>query len=203
MKILSSPASRPVLSFIRATMSGGILVMLPIVLIVMLAGRAFEILQKISAPLAQQMPDFLFGLDGSRLITITLGVLICFITGLMVRSKGVRSRISKLEDVLMIYVPGYSMIKSIAADSLGQVMEGRLVPVLIEEDGAFNIGFLVEEKGPWATVFVPEAPRHDSGEVKIIPSVNIKKLDMPSNLATRAIKNYGKGIAEWIPKSGM
>jgi hypothetical protein len=39
--------------------------------------------------------------------------------------------------------------------------------------------------------------------VKIIPSVNIRKLDMPSNLATRAIKNYGKGIAEWIPKSGM
>jgi uncharacterized membrane protein len=203
MKIQSSPASRPILSFIRATMSGGILVMLPIVLIAILAGRAFEILQRISAPLAEQMPDIMFGLDGSRLITITLGVFICFITGLMVRSKGVRSRISKLEDMLMLYVPGYSMIKSIAADSLGQVMEGRLVPVLIEEDGAFNIGFLVEEKGPWATVFVPEAPRHDSGEVKIIPSVHVKKLDMPSNLATRAIKNYGKGIAEWIPKSGM
>jgi uncharacterized membrane protein len=203
MKITDSPASRPLLTFIRATMSGGILVMLPVVLVVILATRAFEILQKISAPLAKQMPDFLFGLDGSRLITITLGVIICFVTGLMVRSKSVRSRVGKLEEVLMLYVPGYSMIKSIAADSLGQVMEGRLVPVLIEEDGAFNIGFLVEEKGPWATVFVPEAPRHDSGEVKIIPAVHVKKLDMPSNLATRAIKNYGKGIAEWIPKAGM
>jgi uncharacterized membrane protein len=184
-------------------MSGGILVMLPIALVAMLAGRAFEILQKISQPLANQMPDFLFGLDGSRLLTITLGVLLCFITGLLVRSKGVRNKVSKLEEVLMLYVPGYSMIKSIAADSLGQVMEGKLVPVLIEEDGAYNLGFLVEEKGPWSTVFVPEAPRHDSGEIKIIASVHIKKLEMPANLATRAIKNYGKGIAEWLPKAGM
>jgi uncharacterized membrane protein len=193
--------THPLLNFLKATLSGGILVMLPIVLVIIIAARAFDILRKLSAPLAARLPDVLvMGLDGSKLLTLVLAILICFVTGLMVRSKSVRSRVGKLEDFLTLYVPGYSMLKSVAADSLGQVMEGRLVPVLIEEDGAYNIGFLVEENGPWSTVFLPEAPRHDSGEVKIIASVHVKKIDMPANLATRSIKNYGKGIIEWLPK---
>jgi uncharacterized membrane protein len=191
----------PFFVFIKATLSGGILVMLPIVLVFIIAARAFEILRKLSAPLAERLPDVLFlGLDGSKLLTLFLAVLICFLTGLLVRSKGVRSRVSKLEDFLTLYVPGYSMLKSVAADSLGQVLDGRLVPVLIEDDGAYNIGFLVEENGPWSTVFLLEAPRHDSGEVKIIASAHVKKIDMPAHLVIRSIKNYGKGIIEWLPK---
>jgi uncharacterized membrane protein len=193
----------PFFIFLRTTISGGLLVMLPIVLVIIIVTRAIQILRKLSAPLAQRMPELILGFDGSVLLAIVFLVLLCFIAGLLVRSGGVKSRVGKLEDFLTLYVPGYSMLKSIAADSLGQVMEGRLHPVLIEDDDAYNIGFLVEEKDGWSTVFLPEAPRHDSGEVKIIPSSKVKKLDMPANLATRSIKNYGKGIAEWIPKTGM
>ena len=201
MNLLLSRRMKPLLLFIKATLSGGILVMLPVVLVIIIAARAFQILQKLSTPLAARLPDVLvLGLDGSRLLTLFFAILICFVTGLLVRSQGIRSRVSKLEDFLTLYVPGYSMLKSVAADSLGQVMDGRLTPVLIEDDGAFNIGFLIEENGPWSTVFLPEAPRHDSGEVKIIASVHVKKIDMPAHLATRSIKNYGKGIIEWLPK---
>ncbi len=73
-----------------------------------------------------------------------------------------------------------------------------MTPILIKDDKSWNLAFLVEEGEMLSTVFIPDAPRHDAGEVKIVPTEFIKKLKVSSNVFAKSIKNYGKGANAWL-----
>jgi uncharacterized membrane protein len=189
---------KSIIVFLRATISGGILFLLPVVLIIMMLGHAHQIMVKISGPLANLLPDRLFGLDGSMILAIILLVLICFFAGLLIRSKRVQQGMGRLEDSLFVYIPGYLLLKSIAADTVGEKEASALRPVMVKDGDAWKIGFLVEEKAGLCTVFVADAPRHDAGEVLIFPSELVKQINVPNNKVIQSLKNYGKGAIDWV-----
>jgi len=189
---------KSILLFIRTTLTGGILFLLPMVLLIMVVNKAHQILEKVSAPLAERLPDIFFGWDGSGIVAILLLIILCFISGLLFRSALVKRWISKLEENVLSYLPGYSMIKSITADAVGEKIEQSLTPVLAQDGEYWKIGFLVEEVDGFCTIFFPDAPRHDSGEVKIMPVSFIKRLSVHSHVVTRSLKSYGKGALHWV-----
>jgi uncharacterized membrane protein len=191
---------KPSVNFLRATLTGGILFLLPTVLLVMILTKAYAILYKISAPLAKVMPEIILGLDGSNLLSILLLIVICFVSGLLFRSGAIRRLISGLEESVLSYLPGYTLIKSIASDAIGDTTTEKMATVLVKDEDSWNIGFLVEEDNDFCTVFFPEAPRHDSGEVKIVPASTVKKIDVAANKTSRSLKSYGKGALQWINK---
>lgn len=184
--------------FVRHTLTGGILFLLPLVLLIMALNKAHLMLLKISTPLAKLLPDIILGLDGSNILAIFLLLVLCFIGGLFFRSARIRQGISKFEENVLSYLPGYSLVKSITTDAIGHRDDQSLHSVLVQDGDDWNIGFLVEEGEGWSTVFFPEAPRHDSGEVKIVPSSRVRKLDIPVNLVTKSLKSYGKGAIAWL-----
>ena len=186
--------------FLRTTLTGGIIFLLPVTILIIVLKKAFDLLAQISAPLARKLPDGFLGFDGSKLIGVLLLVFICFISGLAFRSEGIKRWVGKLEENVLSLLPGYTLLKSIAADAVGEKIERSLLPVLVEDGDSWNIGFLVEEGEGLCTVFFPEAPRHDSGEVKIVPSNIVKRVDVPANLAARSLKSYGKGALKWTKK---
>jgi uncharacterized membrane protein len=189
---------KSLVAFLRATISGGILFLLPIVLVIMMLGHAHQIMVKISGPLATLLPDRLFGLDGSMILAVILLILICFFAGLLIKSKKVKQQMSRLEDTLFVYIPGYLLLKSIAADTVGEKEASALKPVMVKDGDAWKIGFLVEEKAGLCTVFVADAPRHDAGEVLIFPSELVKLINVPNNKVIQSLKNYGKGAIDWV-----
>jgi len=77
----------PTLRFIRTTVVGGILFLLPVVVLVIIFEKANSILSVITEPISRRIPDSILGFDGSTMITIFLLILICFIGGLVFRSK--------------------------------------------------------------------------------------------------------------------
>jgi hypothetical protein len=81
---------------------------------------------------------------------------------------------------------------------MGQSDEKGLTPVLVKDGDAWKIGFLVEEKQGFCTVFIADAPRHDSGEVLIFASAFVKQIPIPSNKLVKILKNYGKGSIDWV-----
>jgi uncharacterized membrane protein len=191
---------KPVLRFLRATLSGGILFLLPLVLLIILFGKAHQIMVKLSDPLANLLPDRIFGFDGSRILALILLVLLCFIAGLLIKSKRLKNGMNKLEANLLIYLPGYILIKSIAADTVGEKEDNGLKPIMVKDGDCWKIGFLVEEKNGWSTVFIADAPRHDAGEVLIFPSEMVKHIYLPNNKVTQSLKVYGRGAIDWIPE---
>lgn len=184
--------------FVLTTLTGGILFLLPAALVIILFNKAYQILLKISTPLQDRMPEIILGLDGSNLVALLLLVIICFFSGLIFRSAWVRNNIHRLEDGLLSYVPGYTLIKSIVSDAIGENQETSMTTVLVRDGDMWNIGFLVEQVGDLCTVFIPEAPRYDSGEVKIVPSELVKRTGITTNRASRSLKQYGKGASSWI-----
>jgi len=99
---------------------------------------------------------------------------------------------------LFVYIQGYVLLKSIAADTVGATEASALKPVIIKDGDAWKIGFLVEEKAGLCTVFVADAPRHDAGEVLIFPSELVKRINVPNNKVIQSLKNYGKGAIDWV-----
>ncbi len=188
-----------IMFFVRSTLTGGILFLLPAVLLYILIGKGFSILMELSEPISKLMPEVIFGLDGSKIVTLVLLLLACFIAGLLFRSKKVQKWIAKLEENVLIFIPGYILIKSITADAIGQQLDEKLIPILVRDGDCWNLGFLVEEGREVSTVFLPDAPKHDAGEVKIVPSGVIRKLDIPNNKFTKCINTYGKGIINYLP----
>jgi uncharacterized membrane protein len=189
---------KSIATFLRATISGGILFLLPVVLVVMMLGKANQIMVKISGPLANLLPDRLMGLDGSMILAVILLVFICFVAGLLIKSKRVKQQMGRLEDTLFVNIPGYLLLKSIAADTVGESEATALKPVAVKDGDALKIGFLIEEKAGLSTVFIADAPRHDAGEVLIFPSELVKRINVPNNKVIQSLKNYGKGAIDWV-----
>jgi uncharacterized membrane protein len=158
------------------------------------------VLQKVSDPLANRLPEIIFGFDGSKLLAILLLIIVCFFSGLLFRSRRIRKWVVSLEENLLSFLPGYALIKSITSDAVGGDDDHNMTTVLVQDGEGWNIGFLVEENGELCTVFFPEAPKHDSGEVRIVPAATVKKMDVPSNRAARSLNRYGKGALQWKKK---
>ena len=189
---------KSLLSFIKTTLTGGVLFLLPFILLITLLKEVFNFLFKISDPISKYLPEIIFGLNGSIIVAILLLVAICFIGGLLFRTQRVKKFTKKLEDNILNLLPGYALIKSITADTIGEKIEHNMTPILIKDDTNWNLAFLVEEQNQLSTVFIPDAPRHDAGEVKIVPTELIKKLDVSTHVFARSIKNYGKGANKWL-----
>jgi uncharacterized membrane protein len=186
--------------FIAKTLTGGILVMLPLVLLVVLFSKANNFILKISEPIAKRLPDIFLGFNGSKLLAIILLILICFFCGLAFQSKLIRKWVGKLEENVLCYIPGYTMMKSVIVDTIGADVENNITSVLVKEGDGWIIGFLVDENDEFCTVFLPGAPKPNSGRVKIVPVSAIKKIDVSTNEVALSIKNYGKEAISWIKK---
>lgn len=188
---------KSVLSFIRTTLTGGVLFLLPVILIVFLLKKAFEFIAPIAAPFSRFLPDMFLGFDGSRLAAILLLVLLCFLGGLLFRSRRVQKWVQSLENNVLSYIPGYFLIKNVAADIVGSRDEHNMKPILVKEEDSYSIGFLVEEVDGWSTVWLPETPKQDSGNAIIIPSDKVIRLDTNTFQLRHSLKVYGKGVIQW------
>lgn len=191
---------KSILFFLRSTLTGGVLFLLPAVLLYILIGKGYSILLKLSEPLAGYLPAGIFGLDGSKILTVLILLLICFVAGLLFHSKIAKKGITRLEEKVLVFVPGYILLKSITADAIGVQVDNRMTPVLVQDGEAWNLAFLVEEGKELSTVFVPDAPRHDAGEVKLVPTQYIRKLQISNSQFTKSINTFGKGIQHFLPE---
>lgn len=192
---------KSIVSFIRTTLTGGVLFLLPVILFVFLIKKAFEIMTPIAEPLAKFLPDMLLGFDGSRLAALLLLVVVCFLGGLLFRSKRIQRWVASLEDNILSAVPGYFLLKNVASDVVGNPDEHNMQPVLYQEDDTFSIGFLVEEVDGWCTVWLPETPRQDSGNAIIVPSSKVIHLNSNTFQLRRSLKIYGKGVVQQVASS--
>ncbi len=137
---------KPLLQFLRATITGGILFLLPVVLILMILQKAIGVLSKVSAPFSGWLPEkSIFGFTGQNLLGIIILVLLCFLAGLLFRSAWLQKGISSLEENVLTYLPGYTLMKSVTADALKADSPVFLKPVMVKDRDFHSLGFLVEE----------------------------------------------------------
>lgn len=178
-------------SFIKTTLFGGLFLVIPIVLIIIIFGKALEIIRKLLAPITDIIPvETIGGIHTARFIAFFILLLICFVAGLLAKTKKANMVKNWIEDNVLVHIPGYSLIKGMTESAVGMDTENFKDVVLVNTEEVWQIGFLMDEiDDKLSTVYIPGAPNATSGDVFFIKNDRLKKLDLPE---TSAIKVYSK-----------
>ena len=181
--------------FIRTSLVGGILFLLPVVVLAIIGGKALAIAGKIIGPLAAHLPfESFIGLDTPLLMAIVLLVLFCFLAGVFARTALAQRGVLWLETTVLSNLPGYEFIRSVSGNLLGDENQAVYPVVLVRIEDAWQIGFLIERlEGGHVTVFVSGAPSPQSGSVYFMTEDRIQLLDIPPQPALKCLKRYGLG----------
>jgi uncharacterized membrane protein len=186
---------RALVAFLRTTLTGGILFLLPLVVLVIVLGKAQEISRRIVAPLASHIATrSMAGVPMATILAIAVIVLFCFLAGLLARTRLARRTESWLETALLSHVPGYNFLKGISESLMGFEAEHAYQVVLARVEDAWQIGFLMErlESGHYA-VFVPGAPSVWSGSVYLMTEDRFRRLDISRVEAVKCLQQLGVG----------
>ncbi len=184
---------KTIYSFIKDTLTGGILFLIPLIVLYSLYKKAHELVSKIAKPILHMLPETMFGIEREKVFLVITLLLVCFLSGLLFRTTVVKNMMANLEVKLFSKIPGYSMMKAVTVDTLGDDLKHNMNSVLIKEGDSWMMGFLVEEANGLCTVFIPEAPGYTSGDVRIIQDSEVKKLTISTRDAVKILKGYGLG----------
>ena len=186
--------------FLTTTVIGGIVFLVPIIILIMIIDKAFEIMIKLVTPLADVIPiDSIGGFAIANLITIAAIIIVCFMAGLVAKTRVASGIVTWLETNLLDKIPTYAFIKSMTDSVAGLEESEDLKPVLIKYDDNWQVAFEVERiDGGYVTVYVPGAPDPWSGGVIIMSEDRIKPLDLPMSTAIQNVRQLGQGSKDLL-----
>jgi len=180
---------------------GIMLFLLPVMLLLFIFGKAIDIVQGIIHPIKNYLPDdTIMGVGLITLISILLILLLCYLAGILSEKKGVKKFVTAMEDNVLVFIPGYAMIKSRAGEAVGHTDDEWKV-VMVGEDDDWKLGIEVDKQpGGYCTIFFPEPPDAKSGEMKLIHESKLKPMDMPVSKLVGIIRKYGQGASALVEK---
>ncbi len=184
--------------FLKTTIIGGALFLVPVVLLIFVLSQAMAMVEKIAGPIAEAWPgEEILGVGVVTIVSALVLLVISFLAGLFART-GVGRRIKDwLETSLFGKVPQYQMLKTMA-ETLTQVRSSEhLSTALVERDGAWQLGYVMDQVGTQVTaVFLPVSPTTMTGTVVYVPTARVRHLDLPVSDAIMLVQRLGMGSAD-------
>lgn len=177
--------------------SKGIVLLLILAVLIYIVVKAVEFTIYLIRSAGELLANVL-GIEGNNSITtIALFIILSVVLSLLFQIKRIGDILERFEDLMLSLIPGYRLMKSIARsqqDSKDTLMK----PVLMLSDDEWQPGFLIQENDHWATVFIPDVPQVNAGEVKITARENIVILPISNLKMTIALRDYGLHVIDWI-----
>lgn len=187
---------KPLLSFLRTTLLGGVLFVLPVWLAVLLLIKAIMQLRVFVKPVTTELPP---DLAHPRIIAILVLLLLCFLVGFLIRTAIGSQVRSALEKAVLNKLPGYSLIRGFTGRLTDFEKTESFQPALIEIEESLMPGFLIEEhEGNRCTVFVPSAPTPLAGSIYIITRNRVHLVDVPMLAMMQSISKWGGGNSKLV-----
>jgi len=187
---------RTLAEFTKTTLIGGVLVVLPIYIAVLLLAKTVGGLLALLAPVTEHIPA---AVEFRRLVAILLIVMICFVVGLVVRTgPGLRAK-NAFENAILEKLPGYTFMRGVARRLTGSAEEQALQPALVEIEEALVPALIVEELADGSyTVLVPSAPTPMAGSIYILSRDRVHPVNIPFTKAIGVFSKWGTGAGEFV-----
>jgi len=188
---------RALREFVKTTIVGGLLFLVPVILLLVILTKAMQLVGKIAAPIAARFPVHeIAGVAFASVVAALLIVLLAFLAGLAARTDTGRAVMRWFEESLLGGLPQYRMMKTMAEGLANIEGASGIKPALVSIEGGWQIGYVLEEMhAGWVAVFLPQAPTPMSGNVMYMPSERVRLLDMPIGEAMLLVKRLGVGSA--------
>lgn len=191
---------KSIFKIIKATFLGGILFLVPLVVLLIVLEKGYGIVQKTTLPLVSALPKVsVLGLAIQELVGLLIIILICLVAGLLARTAAAEKLVQKLEEGILSFVPGYSFMKSMNENILGLESKDDLKVILVPTDAGLQFAFLIEQiSDEKSTVFIPDAPNPWSGSVVFVDKKDITEIDITQKQALACIRKLGYGSEELL-----
>ncbi|WP_068544783.1 DUF502 domain-containing protein [Thalassotalea crassostreae] len=189
------------LKFFKTTVLGGLIFMIPIIIMIMIFSKAYEVMEKMAKPLGNLIPlEQVGGIAIANIVTIAAIILFCFFAGLAANSRFGQKIFTAIDDKLLIIIPGYAYIKSITEGVAGVTDDAKgLKPVLVRLDDQMQIAFEVERQSDdVVVVYFPGAPDPRSGAIAFVTADRISKVDKDFISVINSLKRFGQGSGKYV-----
>jgi uncharacterized membrane protein len=180
----------------KATLVGGIILLIPGFLAVFVLGKVFNMLRSLAIALGPRLG--IEGPVGAVLIdaaTIAAILLVCFLAGLVAHRTSIQRLRTKIDQVLLATFPGYAFVKGVAENmEKSEEMAGSFVPVLVKFDDFWQLAFETDRMPDGiVAVYLPGAPNPWSGSVVFVLAEQVRRLPVSVTEALKTIRTLGKG----------
>ena len=189
---------KALVEFLKTTLIGGLLIVVPVYLTVLLLGKALKGMIALLGPIVALFPESLHHF--AQIIAIALVVVVCFMLGLMARTGLGRRAIAAFEQRVLERMPGFAMVRSVVRRVSGSSDDAQFQPVLVETDEeTLTPGFIVEElDDDRLVVLVPSVPTPAAGSLYILPRQRVHWVDVPVTEAIAVITRWGSGTSKLL-----
>jgi len=182
--------------FVVSAFVGGLLIVVPIYLTVLLLLKAMQSVVAFVKPFAMLLPEWF---PAEHVLSLLLVLIVCFLIGVAVRTPAGRVIRERIEKSLFERMPGYALFRSLTQRMAGKDEENVWKPALAEIEEALVPAFIIEELADGRfTVFVPSVPTPFAGAVYVLTPERVHPLDVPFTQALKSVSRWGSGSKELV-----
>jgi uncharacterized membrane protein len=182
--------------FITSTVVGGLFIVVPVYLAVLLLLKGMKSAAGLVRPFTVFVPDWI---PAEGLLSLVLVLALCFLVGVAVRTPAGRAVRERMEMVFFERLPGYGLLRSLTQRLAGDSEEHTWQPALVELEEALVPAFIIEELDDGRlTVFVPSVPTPLAGAVYVLGRERVHILDIPFTQAIRSVSRWGSGSKDLV-----
>ena len=186
---------------LKTTLIGGVLFLVPIIILVAILEHALKIMRLVSTPLARWFPvDSVAGIATADIVATLAIVVVCFLAGLMAKSEAAARAVRKLESAYLSVIPGYALIKSMTAGlGGGDDAADGLTPVLVRFDDYQQVAFEVERiHDGQVVVYLPGAPSPWSGSILVVEEARVQRIEASMSKTASNLRTLGRNSAQLL-----
>lgn len=185
---------KKIFSHFRDTILSGIIFLVPVFVIIVIIQKFYGKLTGFGQQLATMLGiKTVAGVGAAAIGTTILMVVFFYACGLLVKFTMFTNLRSWLENRVLVYIPGYLNYKVKMEEKLMPKTENR-VAALIRTGDIDRPGFLMHREKSKCTVFIPNTPDTDSGQVWIVDEHQVKELGIADKNFLDGIRHSGKNL---------
>jgi len=188
------------INFLKTTLLGGLVFLLPLILLIFVVGQGVQIAFSVIQPLNQVLPlETHLGKVLFYAAALSMLLFVCFLAGIAARSLFGKRLFHAIDEKLLAF-PGYALFKVRLTGNIGDDLKKCVfAPVLVDLDMKMQIGFAVEDVSRDRTaIFLPGAPDPWSGSIIFVDKKRVQPLKRDMREVMQIFENLGKESSKII-----
>jgi uncharacterized membrane protein len=182
--------------FFKTTLVGGMLVLLPLYLIVLVLLKLLAAVKQVISPIVAGVPATA---EFPGLVAGAIILAACFVAGLVVRTSPGRRTIDTLQSRIFEKIPGYKPWRDLLSRLGGDEGVEAFLPALVEIEEALVPAVIIEELSDGQfVILVPSVPTPFGGALYILPAARVHRVQVPLKHLLRVYSKGGVGAGELV-----
>lgn len=187
-------------NFLWTTFLGGVVVVLPLTVFILLANLIFKFIRGIIEPISKLIPPAWINNDLlADFLTLVVIVFFFFFVGLAIKTRLGRAIVQYIDRELLHRLPTYPTIKETVQQFLGtkKTPFSQVVLADIYGNDTRMVGFIADEhEDGTLSLFVPTGPNPTTGYIFLVKEHQIQRINARPDEVIRMIIGVGVGSSK-------